>query len=65
MFADYDLDNPVASCHLHQSLPTGTPAFILESAGEPLRDEIVVAYIVQRHRLQMENNALDLFVGPN
>ncbi|KAG8219156.1 hypothetical protein J3R82DRAFT_4924 [Butyriboletus roseoflavus] len=65
VFADYDLENPVASCHLHQTLPRGRPAFILESEGEPLRDDIVVAYIVQRHRLQMETKALDLFVGPN
>ncbi|KAH0830103.1 hypothetical protein J3R83DRAFT_1440 [Lanmaoa asiatica] len=64
VFAEYDLDNPVASCSLHESLPLNKPAIILQSIGEPLRDDIVVAYLVQRHRLRMEKHALDLFVGP-
>lgn len=64
VFADYDLENPVASCYLHHPLPPNKPAFILQSAGEPLRDDIVVAYLIQRHRVTVENKALDLFVGP-
>ncbi|KAF8437654.1 hypothetical protein L210DRAFT_3546632 [Boletus edulis BED1] len=65
VFADYDLEKPVASCYLHLSHPPIKPAFILQSVGEPLRDDIVVAYIIQRHRVIMENKALDLFVGLN
>lgn len=63
VFANYDLENPIASCFLYQSLPTEKPAFILEFAGEPFRDDVVVSYIVQRHRLRMEDKAVDLFVG--
>ncbi|KAI9570694.1 hypothetical protein HD554DRAFT_307397 [Boletus coccyginus] len=65
VFADYDLENPVASCNLYHSLPLNQPAFILQSSGEPLRDDIVVAYLVQRHRVTMESLALDLFMGPS
>ncbi|KAG9317966.1 hypothetical protein JVU11DRAFT_21 [Chiua virens] len=64
VFADYDLQTPVASCHLRQSLPPDKPAFVVAFAGEPLRDDIVVAYFVQRYRAAMENKALELFVGP-
>ena len=64
VFAEYDLENPVASCYLHHSLSPNKPVIILQSAGEPLRDDIVVAYLVQRHRVEMENRALNLFVGP-
>lgn len=41
------------------------PAFIVQPDGEPLRDDIVVAYCVQRHRIMMESKALDLLVGTN
>ncbi|KAF8552985.1 hypothetical protein OG21DRAFT_1485762 [Imleria badia] len=65
VFAQYDLENPIASCYLHPSLAPSKPALILQSSGEPLRDDIIVAYLVQRHRVTMENKALDLFVGPS
>ncbi|KAH7890158.1 hypothetical protein F5I97DRAFT_1850553 [Phlebopus sp. FC_14] len=61
VFADYDTEKPLASCCLHQNLPQGKPAFILENIAEPLRDEIVVGYLVQRHRVMMEDVAIDLF----
>lgn len=65
VFAEYDLENPVASCYLHPSLSPRKPAFILQSEGESLRDDIAVAYLVQQHRITLESNALDLFVGPS
>ncbi|KAH7890183.1 hypothetical protein F5I97DRAFT_647257 [Phlebopus sp. FC_14] len=63
VYADYDRDKPIASCYLHQNLAPGTPAFILESEAEPLRDDIVVGYLIQRNRVMMVDRALDIFVS--
>ncbi|KIJ63422.1 hypothetical protein HYDPIDRAFT_29666 [Hydnomerulius pinastri MD-312] len=63
VYADYDQDRSIASCYLHERLSHGKPAFVLDSQMEPLRDDFVVAYLIQRHRVMMEDKALNLFVG--
>ncbi|KAF9228891.1 hypothetical protein BS17DRAFT_214362 [Gyrodon lividus] len=63
VYADYDPENSLACFYLHETLSHGMPAFILESGAEPLRDDLVVAYLIQRHRVMMEDKALNLFLG--
>ncbi|KAH7924061.1 hypothetical protein BV22DRAFT_1014015 [Leucogyrophana mollusca] len=38
-------------------------ALILESIAEPIRDDVVVAYLIHRLRLLLEDQAIDLCVG--
>ncbi|KAI6009608.1 hypothetical protein F5J12DRAFT_824527 [Pisolithus orientalis] len=57
-----DLETEVACCrwqHAH-----GKPALVLEYGAEPLRDVIIIGYFVQRHKITMEERAIDVFVGP-
>ncbi|KIK97050.1 hypothetical protein PAXRUDRAFT_137143 [Paxillus rubicundulus Ve08.2h10] len=63
VYANHDPNTPIASFYLHQTLSHGTPAFFLDSGAEPLRDDLVVAYLIQRHRIMMEDKALKLFAG--
>ncbi|KIJ05313.1 hypothetical protein PAXINDRAFT_122318 [Paxillus involutus ATCC 200175] len=63
VYANHDPNTHIASFYLHQTLSHGTPAFVLESGAEPLRDDLVVAYLIQRHRIMMEDRALNLFAG--
>jgi len=63
VYAQYDLTRAVASCSLHPTLSDGRPAFLLEYDAEPLRDDVVVAYLLQRQRVMSEDRAIELFVG--
>ncbi|OAX39453.1 hypothetical protein K503DRAFT_799641 [Rhizopogon vinicolor AM-OR11-026] len=63
VYAQCDLTRPIASCSLHPTLSNGRPAFSLEYDAEPLREDIVVAYLLQRQRVMSEDKAIELFVG--
>ncbi|KAL4075277.1 hypothetical protein V8B97DRAFT_2022274 [Scleroderma yunnanense] len=61
IFSGHDLENPVAACYLNHSC--GKPILALEYVAEPLRDDIVVAYLIHRRKMVMEDLALDVIVG--
>ncbi|KAG2114458.1 hypothetical protein BD769DRAFT_1489216 [Suillus cothurnatus] len=63
VYAQCDLDRPIASCSFHTTLSNGKPAFFLEYDAEPLREDIVVAYVLQRQRVMSEDRLIDVFVG--
>lgn len=58
---DNDLETPVAACYLNHS--HAQPILAIEYVAEPLRDDIVIAYLIQRRRLVMEELAFDVIVG--
>jgi len=61
IFPDNDLENPVAACYL--SYNNAQPILALEYVAEPLRDDIVVAYFIQKRKFTMGDLALDVMVG--
>lgn len=63
VYAQYDLDRPIASCSFHTTPSNGKPAFLLEYDAEPLREDIMVAYLLQRQRVMSEDRLIDVFVG--
>ncbi|KAG0701078.1 hypothetical protein DFH29DRAFT_928974 [Suillus ampliporus] len=63
VYAQCDLDRPIASCSLQATLSNGKPAFLLEYDAEPLREDILVAYLLQRQRVMSEDRLIDVFVG--
>jgi hypothetical protein len=63
VYAQYDLDRPIASCSFHTTPSSGKPAFLLEYDAEPLREDILVAYLLQRQRVMSEDRLIDVFVG--
>ncbi|KAF9233800.1 hypothetical protein BU15DRAFT_79780 [Melanogaster broomeanus] len=63
IFPDYDPDGVIASVHLHQTLSPAQPALVLHSRAEPLRDDLVVAYLIQMNKVMTEDRALNLFAG--
>ncbi|KAH7919500.1 hypothetical protein BV22DRAFT_1022894 [Leucogyrophana mollusca] len=63
LFTDSDADRVLATVS-HKPKPSSNyRALILESIAEPVRDDIVVAYLIQRQRLILEDKAMDLCVG--
>ncbi|KAG1897325.1 uncharacterized protein F5891DRAFT_1049015 [Suillus fuscotomentosus] len=63
VYAQYDLDRPIASCSFHATVSNGKPAFLLEYDAEPLREDILLAYLLQRQRVISEDRLIDVFVG--
>lgn len=63
VYAQCDLDRPIASCSFHTTVSNGKPAFLLEYDAEPLREDILVAYLLQRQRVMSEDRLIDVFVG--
>ncbi|KAI6012038.1 hypothetical protein EDC04DRAFT_2762105 [Pisolithus marmoratus] len=56
-----DLESAVACCYWHHS--SGKPSLVLEYGAESLRDDIIIGYFVQRHKITMEEKAIDVLVG--
>lgn len=61
IFPDNDLEKPVAACYLNHG--SAQPILALDYVAEPLRDDIVVAYFIQRRKFAMGDLALDVMVG--
>ncbi|KAH7911528.1 hypothetical protein BJ138DRAFT_1150411 [Hygrophoropsis aurantiaca] len=63
LFTDSDADRVLATVSHKPKESSNYRALVLESIAEPVRDDIVVAYLIQRQRLLLEDKALNLSVG--
>ncbi|KAG2140913.1 uncharacterized protein EDB93DRAFT_1252697 [Suillus bovinus] len=48
---------------LRPTVSDGKPAFLLEYDAEPLREDILVAYLLQRQRVMSEDRLIDVFTS--
>ncbi|KAH7905694.1 hypothetical protein BJ138DRAFT_1017377 [Hygrophoropsis aurantiaca] len=63
LYTDFDATKSVASVTMEPKSSSSYRALVIESMAEPIRDDIIVSYLIQRQRLLVEEKAIDLYMG--